>query len=245
MTSKQLLHKISWRVPWRGRPRSLSRSASASRSTATCRPSSDPHPVLHDPREERARHRAQCCGSLAALGASRVRKLALPSRLMASARFCLTLLLTPDLRAQTQAAAFTAARRPARRSDCTWPTPRLLLWPVRSPMMPIWLNFAELFDVDVDQLAGMLALVASHRLGRLKRAEPIETQPTKDAAHRRRRDGKLPGDLLAGVRCRRKASTAARVAGGVCSGEVAKSGRADPRCPHRGSVRPTWRPSSA
>jgi hypothetical protein len=42
-------------------------------------------------------------------------------------------------------------------------------------MMPIWLNFAELFDVDVDQLAGMLALVASHRLGRLKRAEPVET----------------------------------------------------------------------
>jgi hypothetical protein len=28
---------------------------------------------------------------------------------------------------------------------------------------PIWLNFAELFDVDVDQVAGMLALVASHR----------------------------------------------------------------------------------
>jgi coenzyme PQQ precursor peptide PqqA len=34
----------------------------------------------------------------------------LPSRLMATARFCLTVLLTPDLRAQT-AAAFTAARR--------------------------------------------------------------------------------------------------------------------------------------
>jgi hypothetical protein len=43
------------------------------------------------------------------------------------------------------------------------------------------------------------ALVAAHRLGRLKRAQPVETQPTKDAAHRRRREGELLGDLLAGV----------------------------------------------
>jgi hypothetical protein len=40
------------------------------------------------------------------------------------------------------------------------------------------------------------ALVAAHRL---KRAQPVETQPTKDAAHRRRREGELLGDLLAGV----------------------------------------------
>ena len=60
-------------------------------------------------------------------------------------------------------------------------------------------ELAELFDVDVDQLAGMLALVTSHRLGRLKRAQSVEAQPTKDAAHRRWRDGELPGDLLAGV----------------------------------------------
>ena len=29
-------------------------------------------------------------------------------------------------------------------------------------------ELAELFDVDVDQLAGLLALIASHRLGRLQ-----------------------------------------------------------------------------
>ena len=110
MTFKQLLHKISWRVPWRGRPRSSSRSASASRSTATCRPSSDAQPSSS---RSRARHRAQCCGRRL-LGQAVCAMLALPSRLMASARFCLTLLLTPDLRAQTQAAAFTAPRRPAR-----------------------------------------------------------------------------------------------------------------------------------
>ena len=56
---------------------------------------------------------------------SRVRKQVLPSRLMASVRFCLTLLLPPDLRAQMLAAAFTP-RRPARRSDRSrWPASRL------------------------------------------------------------------------------------------------------------------------
>ena len=33
------------------------------------------------------------------------------------------------------------------------------------------LEAAELLDVDVDQLAGLLALVAAHRLGRLERRE--------------------------------------------------------------------------
>ena len=38
------------------------------------------------------------------------------------------------------------------------------------------LEAAELLDVDVDQLAGLLALVAAHRLGRLQGAEPVEAQ---------------------------------------------------------------------
>ena len=51
-----------------------------------------------------------------------------------------------------------------------------LLWPVAvagdavaDPIEP-----AELFDVDVDQFAGMLALVAAHRLGRLQSREPVQ-----------------------------------------------------------------------
>ena len=35
------------------------------------------------------------------------------------------------------------------------------------------LETAELFDVDVDHLAGLLALVAAHRLGRLQVAYPV------------------------------------------------------------------------
>jgi hypothetical protein len=31
------------------------------------------------------------------------------------------------------------------------------------------IELAELFDIDVDQLSGMLALVAAHRFGRLQR----------------------------------------------------------------------------
>ena len=38
------------------------------------------------------------------------------------------------------------------------------------------LEAAELLDVDVDQLAGMLPLVAAHRLGRLERRNAIETE---------------------------------------------------------------------
>src|SRR5215467_8016044 len=61
------------------------------------------------------------------------------------------------------------------------------------------IELAELFDVDVDQLAGMLAFVASDRLDRFKGTQPIETQPTEDAAHSGRRDRELGGDLLAAV----------------------------------------------
>lgn len=42
---------------------------------------------------------------------------------------------------------------------------------------------AELFDVDVDHLAGPGPLVATHRRNRLKGADPVETQTLKDAAY--------------------------------------------------------------
>lgn len=60
------------------------------------------------------------------------------------------------------------------------------------------LEAAELLDVDVDQLAGMLALVTADRLGRLQGGDAIEAEPPEDAADRRRRDAGFGGDLLAG-----------------------------------------------
>src|ERR1019366_3631122 len=61
------------------------------------------------------------------------------------------------------------------------------------------LETTELFDVDVDDLAGMLALVAAHRLGRFQCREPVEAAPPQDAAHGRGRDADLYGNLLGGV----------------------------------------------
>ena len=59
-------------------------------------------------------------------------------------------------------------------------------------------NFAELFDVDVDELAGMLALVATNRLGWLECLQAIEPEAiTKDARHGRFRDAGLARDLRA------------------------------------------------
>jgi hypothetical protein len=40
------------------------------------------------------------------------------------------------------------------------------------------LEAAELLDVDVDQLAGTLALVAPHRFGRLQRRDAVQAEPT-------------------------------------------------------------------
>src|SRR5215217_7639788 len=50
----------------------------------------------------------------------------------------------------------------------------------------------ELLDVDVDELAGMLAFVAPHRLGRLEVSEAPQAGVVEDAADRGRRD---PGGL--------------------------------------------------
>src|SRR5713101_6613043 len=46
-------------------------------------------------------------------------------------------------------------------------------------------ELAELFDVDVDQLAGVLAFIAAHRLGGLQGAQPVEAQPLEDGLRRR------------------------------------------------------------
>ncbi len=57
-------------------------------------------------------------------------------------------------------------------------------------------DFAELFDIDMDELARMLALVATNGLGRLE-ALRLQAQPTKNATHGRWRDAGLARDLRA------------------------------------------------
>src|SRR5690606_18190384 len=56
---------------------------------------------------------------------------------------------------------------------------------------------AELLDVEVDQLARLLALVAADRLGRLQVAQSAEAGPAQHAADRRGRDAGRGGDLPA------------------------------------------------
>src|SRR3954453_2683147 len=56
---------------------------------------------------------------------------------------------------------------------------------------------AELFDIDVDQFAGMLTLVAANRHGGFKRLDAVEAEAPEDAADRSRRDADRGCDLLA------------------------------------------------
>ena len=56
---------------------------------------------------------------------------------------------------------------------------------------------AELLDVDVDQFAGALALVAPDRLGRLQGFQSVEPEPAQDAADGGRRQAGFLGNLCA------------------------------------------------
>src|SRR4051794_21279562 len=56
---------------------------------------------------------------------------------------------------------------------------------------------AELFDIDVDQFAGMLALVAANRRGGFERLDAVEAEAPEDAADRGRRDADRGCDVLA------------------------------------------------
>jgi len=55
---------------------------------------------------------------------------------------------------------------------------------------------AELLDIEMDKLARVLALIATDRLGRLQRSEPVETEPTQDAADGRVRYSKFASPLF-------------------------------------------------
>ena len=58
---------------------------------------------------------------------------------------------------------------------------------------------AELLDVDVGELAGVLALIAPDRLGRLERVQAVEPEAPQDAADGGGGDTELGGDLRAGA----------------------------------------------
>src|SRR3954468_21422509 len=54
----------------------------------------------------------------------------------------------------------------------------------------------ELFAIDVDQFAGMLALVAANRRGGFERLDAVEAEAPEDAADRGRRDADRGRNLL-------------------------------------------------
>src|SRR3954466_2001820 len=56
---------------------------------------------------------------------------------------------------------------------------------------------AELFDIDVDQFAGMLTLVAANRRGGFKRLDAVEAEAPEGAADRSRRGAPPGSDGLA------------------------------------------------
>ena len=67
--------------------------------------------------------------------------------------------------------------------------------------MPALCETAELLDVEVDHLAGSLALVAAHRLGWLDLPrDPGQARTFQDTADGCRRDVEFGGDLFAGQR---------------------------------------------
>jgi hypothetical protein len=62
--------------------------------------------------------------------------------------------------------------------------------------MPNRADPAELFDIEMDEFAWVLALVAAYRF-RLQGAEFVQAQPTQNAAHGGVRDADLGSDRLA------------------------------------------------
>ena len=60
-------------------------------------------------------------------------------------------------------------------------------------------EFAKLFDVDVDELGWMFALIAAHWSSRLESFEAVQSKAPKDPADGRGGDPDLRSDLLAGV----------------------------------------------
>ena len=84
----------------------------------------------------------------------------------------------------------------------TWtnsqPASRLLAGAVAGDAMTDRFEAAELLDVDVDEFARPVALIAAWRLGRFQRLEPIEAEAPEHARDRCVRDATLQRDLRPG-----------------------------------------------
>jgi hypothetical protein len=83
--------------------------------------------------------------------------------------------------------------------------------PIAGDAVADTLETPELFDVDVNDLAWVLALIAALRFGRLQITYPVQAQAAQDAADGGRRYLDLGRDLLAGV-----ALAAQGLDGGTC-----------------------------
>jgi hypothetical protein len=71
--------------------------------------------------------------------------------------------------------------------------------PIAGDSMADPTELAQLFDVDVDDLARRGPLVAAYGLGRLERRQAIEAQPFQDAVDGGGRNTDLDGNLRARV----------------------------------------------
>ncbi len=83
----------------------------------------------------------------------------------------------------------------------TWtnsqPTPRLLLCPLRSPVMRWPIRKSKRLSFWMPRSSTCFG--AQHRRGRLQRRDPVQLQPLEDTADGGRREAQLGGDLLAGM----------------------------------------------
>ena len=70
--------------------------------------------------------------------------------------------------------------------------------------MAYLIELAELFDVEMDHLAGLLALISAGWLGRFQGAQPVQPQALEHPAHCRCRDADRGGISLPGMRWRRR-----------------------------------------
>jgi hypothetical protein len=61
------------------------------------------------------------------------------------------------------------------------------------------IELAQLLDVDVEDLAGGGAFIATDGFGRLQRRHSVEAQALEDAADGGWRNANLSGDLFAGM----------------------------------------------
>jgi hypothetical protein len=74
-----------------------------------------------------------------------------------------------------------------------------LAGPVAADPVTDPIEFSQLLDVDVEDLAWRGAFIAANRLGRLERRQPVEAEPLENTADGCGRNADLARDLLTGM----------------------------------------------